>query len=101
MEASIIIHSAEELKSLNLISTEQEFSLLLGRSENWMRTLRRKDGRASQQVRQTIGMRLQRHLTELKEQAAPSVAQRLESLIDAVMEADWRARYQVRQVRPQ
>ncbi|MDX3806150.1 MAG: hypothetical protein QHC89_07035 [Bosea sp. (in: a-proteobacteria)] len=100
MEASIIIHSAEELKSLNLLATEQEFSLRLGRSENWMRTLRRKDGRASQQVRQAIAMRLQRHLTELKEQAAPSVAQRLGNLIDQVIEADWRARYLTRQVCP-
>ncbi|HEY5797303.1 MAG TPA: DUF6626 family protein [Bosea sp. (in: a-proteobacteria)] len=98
MESSIILRSVDELKFLGVIRSDREYSRKLKRNENWLRSLRRSDVQASQRVRHTTAMRLQRWLIELNEQAAsPSIAERLKSLIEQINEADWQERYDARQ----
>jgi hypothetical protein len=93
MEPSIFTSTADHLKEMGFVRSDREFSRKLGMHELWTYKLRKLAPHPEQRVRQGAVMRLRSHLMKWKDAAARPVADRLAKLIDAVDEADTRARF--------
>lgn len=87
------MNTLDELRRCGLVSTNREYAALLGKNSQWVRDLRRGDGRAVRDVRQKTAMRLRRRLLDWQEALPRPVSDRIGQMIEKMDAEDAMTRW--------